>query len=272
MQVRCLAGALALGLGVCAPAFAQSDVYAIDLRATPNRLLRFPVNAPANNAISTNASYDGFALDFDSSANTLYGITNPTNQFGTIDLGTGNFTAIAPVSGAGSAETNWAGMSMDPTTNTMYGLAGSNLYTINLATGATSLVAPITGPTGALYIDLAIDSNGNAYLHDIAADTLLSLNTATGAATLIGPTGLAANFAQGMDFDWATNTLYATIYTGGGTGAFCSMNLATGAANIITSTTTWNSEMEMAVRSAIPAPGSLGLLALAGLAGLRRRR
>ena len=55
------------------------------------------------------------------------------------------------------------------------------------------------------------------------------MNKTTGAATLVGPIGINANFAQGMDFDWATNTLYATMYVGTGVGAYVAIDTTTGA-------------------------------------------
>jgi len=257
---------------LASPALAQiSDVYAINLRATPNTLLRFPVNAPANNVISANAGFDGFAIDFNADASVLYGITSavaPDQQFGSIDTTTGNFTAIGLT---GVNEANWSGLSFDNSTSSMFASAGTNLYTINVATGAATLVTPFSGaPTGMLLIDIAVHPfTGQMYGHDIGTDSLLSIDKVTGAITTIGPTGFAANFAQGMDFDPQTGTLYATIYTGGGTGAFCSFDLATGAATSIVSTTPWNAEMEMAIA---PAPSAAALLGLGALVGLRRRR
>ncbi|CAG0981656.1 hypothetical protein PHYC_01798 [Phycisphaerales bacterium] len=246
-----------------------SDVYAVNLRASPNTLLRFPVNAPANNVISANASYDGFAIDFNGDASVLYGITaaaSPGQQFGTIDTTTGNFT---PIGLTGVAEANWGGLAHDATNGNMYALAGTNLYTMNLATGAATLATPLTAP-GMLLIDIAVHPiTGQMYGHDIATDNLVSIDKVTGLVTPIGPTGFLANFAQGMDFDPQTGILYATVYTGGGTGAFCSFDLNTGAATAIVSTTPWNAEMEMAIA---PAPGALALVGLGGLAMLRRRR
>src|SRR5690242_20683119 len=113
----CALAALAAATSVSSSALAVSDVYAVDVRASPHRLLKFPANAPAQTVISTNAGYNGFAMDFNASATTLYGITNVAaapQVFGTIDQSTGNFTAIANVTGAGAAETNWSGLSSAP--------------------------------------------------------------------------------------------------------------------------------------------------------------
>jgi len=246
--------ALVVVSGTAASSLAQvSDVYAINLRATPNTLIRFPVDAPAPNIISANANFDGFAMDFNGDGSVLYGITYvagapASQQFGTIDTTTGNFTAIG---NPNATEANWGGLSWDATTNTMYAMAGANLYTINLATGAATLVAPFSGgPAGMLMIDIAVHpTTGQMYGNDIATDQLLSIDKATGAVTIIGPTGFATNFAQGMDFDPATGILYATLYTGGGTGSYASIDLTTGAATRILDTFAWNAEMEMAIRS-----------------------
>jgi hypothetical protein len=83
---------------------------------------------------------------------------------------------------------------------------------------------------GAIGIWLAIDSNGNAYMADIASDSLFSVDLATAGATLIGPLGININFAQDADFDPATDILYMGAYIGGGVNEFASVNTATGAA------------------------------------------
>jgi uncharacterized protein (TIGR03382 family) len=272
-QAACALVALTACLSAAPNAWAVSDVYAIDLRAAPNRLLKFPVNAPANTAISTDAGFNGFAMDFNSAASILYGITEADHQFGTISTTTGDFTLIAPVSGPAASVDIFTGLSVDPTSETFYLSASTNLYTIDPASGTTLLVGAFN-ISGSLMIDIAIDRNGQMYAHDIVTDSLYSVDKATGQATLIGPTGFATNFAQGMDFDFDTNTLYATFYTGGGTGAFVSLDLLTGAATTIVSTNSWNSEMEMAVASpfsAVPEPAYLPFLAL-GLAALLVRR
>src|SRR5690606_17203581 len=137
-------------------------------------LLSFPVDAPANNAIATTA-FDGFAMDFNGAATTLYGINQPTITLGTIDLVTGAYNTVAPISGEITGTTNFGGMSYNKADGKMYVLgstaAGHDLYTVNLATGVLTHIAAITGGTG-LFIDIAIDNNGNAFLNNISDDSL----------------------------------------------------------------------------------------------------
>lgn len=247
------------------------DVYMYDLRTTPDQFFRISLADPTNRVfINTNVDYGTFAMDFDPTASTLYAHNVSTGGFGTIDVDTGLYSAIAPITGlvSGDAVT---GLTIAPS-GAAYLSSGTNLYSINLATAACSLIGPLTGAS--LMIDISADASGRLYGHDIGTDSLYSINSATGAATLIGGHGLAANFAQGMDFDWSTNTLYATIYTGGGTGRFVSWDVTTGAVTTIVDTGAagWNMELEMAVRSPVPGPASIGLLGVAGLVAVRRRR
>lgn len=208
-----------------------------------------------------------FAMDMNPSATTMYAILyDEINTYGTVDLDTGEFSAMGQLSGPTAVNTT--GLSVDPTTGTWYLSNADGLWAGDITTGVFNFVGSMGFD---LCIDIAIDSQGNAYGMDIAADVLFSIDLATGAGTEIGPTGMAANYAQGMDFDYATDTLYATVYTGGGTGAFCWYNLDTGAANIIQDTTPLNAEMEMVVATGIPGPASLSLLLLGGLVRRRRR-
>jgi len=285
MRKLLCAAALAVGASVVAQSAQAGTTYAIDLRSstTTNRLIVFPSNAPALNVVAPAGNFRGFAMDFDAAGNTLYGITTnaavaPPFQFGTINQTTGNFTSIATVTGAGAAETNWGDLIVAPD-GTFYASASTGaaapfankLYRIDPVTGVTVLQTTFANTAG-LFIDYGVDRNGVWYANDIISDHLFRVDPVTGAGTDLGPTGQATNFAQGMDFDWDTNTLYATLYTGGGTGVYASMNLTTGAATVLASTTTWNAEMEMAVKAGIPEPSSLSLLALAGAGVLRRRR
>ena len=219
-------------------------------------------------------TYDSFAMDMDLSATTLWAtlFDGGLNTYGTVDLTTGNFTALGTLSGLGGSD-NVTGMSVDPTSGDWYltaiGGGLENLYRGDITTGTFALVGALGFD---LNIDLAINSKGEAYGHDIASDQLLSIDLLTGLATAIGPTGIGANFAQGMDFDYADDTLYASLYTGSGTGVFATFNLDTGFATVLQSTTPLNAEMEIVVATAIPGPGAIVLLALGGLVGASRKR
>ena len=171
-----------------------------------------------------------FAMDFDDTATTLYGIDNTTRELGTLNLADGTFASIAAVSGIPSTFTI-SGLTIDPADGTAYvstvdGVT-MNLYMLDLGTGAATLIG--TDATVPLLIDIAIGPQGVMYGHDIGTDSIYTINTSTGAATLVGPTGLASNFAQGMDFDNADGTLYVWSYQGGGTNTYGTVDLATGA-------------------------------------------
>jgi hypothetical protein len=257
-QAACLAagGIFSNGQNCSAPCPPSAEAHVMDILSTPQRMIQFPPDAPNfNNVVGPNGNFFGFAMDFNGAGTTLYGITYNNGAapctFGTIDATTGVFTAIGPISGPGAIETNFGGLTYDTTNNTMYAQAvfaqGNNmLYTINLATGATTTIGNMTDPA-ALMIDTAVNNAGAMYTHDIVSDQLYSVNKATAATTVIGPTGQAANFAQGMDFDpIAGGNLYATMYTAA-SGPYAIFNLTTGNA-VVVQANTGSGEYEIAIR------------------------
>ena len=216
-----------------------SNAFTLDVRGQaprlPNTLYGFTLNNfPVQTTVGVITATNVFGMDFDPTGTTLYGVTGsagvPALTLGTINTTTGTFTTIAAVTGVAAGQST-TGVSIHPITGAAYlstsdGVT-SQLHTLNLATGAATLIGQMG--TEALIIDIAMNCNGEMYAHGIATDALFSVNTTTGATTLIGTHGLAANFAQGMDFDNDDGTLYAFIYTGTGTNRFGSFNLATGA-------------------------------------------
>lgn len=271
MQLK-ISAVLAAVIGVPAIASAQvSDVYAWDLRQNPASLLKFPVDAPADDVHATGMTYDTYALDFNADASTLYAITT-LGSFGTIDTETGAFEEIAPLSGTPDGVTV-TGLSISPT-NEFYVSTVSALFSLDAATGTATEVGEF-GVEG-IMIDIAVDRTGLIYGHNIEDYAIYSIDSGSGAATRIGDQdghGLGStNFAQGMDFDWADNTLYATAYFGNGEGAFASFDLGNGKGTVIAETDSWNRQMEMAIASPIPEPAAISLLGLGSLALLRRRR
>jgi len=130
--------------------------------------------------------------------------------------------------------------------NVFYGVAGqspalSSLYTIDSATGATTLVGS-TGFTGVGAI--AVSAGG--VLYGIAGNRsgtgvnhqLITINTSTGAGTLVGLTGVTGNFtdiafrSDGVLFAMTRPAGVATLYT---------INTSTGVATLINAGTSLTS-------------------------------
>lgn len=203
--------------------------YALDIGLVSDNFVFHQLNDfPGQTVVATNTQ-PIFAMDFDAAATTLYAIDNTSREFGIIDLGSGAFTPITTVSGIPPAD-NISGLTIDPATNNAYvsGLSASmDLYSFDLATGVATLIG--SDASVSLLIDIAIGPNGVMYGHDISTDSIYTIDRSTGAATLVGPTGVNSNFAQGMDFDNATGTLYAWMYQGGGANNYGTIDLATGA-------------------------------------------
>lgn len=224
-----------------------SDIaFSIDVRgATPrpaNTLYTFQLGSFDVQSAVGATQPSTFAMDFSPDGETLYaatGATAPTNSstFGTINKSTGVYSVIGALDGLISGDSA-TGIAIHPRTGAAYFASSggtpsvSSLYSLDLASGALDLIGPISAPTdpqGTIMIDIAINCDGDLYGHNISDDALYSIDLTTAAGTLIGTHGFAANFAQGMDFDNASGTLYAFIYTGAGSNRFGSFDLTTGA-------------------------------------------
>ena len=216
-----------------APHGPASTGYTLNLR-TPNRnLYEFILNDfPGQTVVGPQAD-NIYALDFDATAATLYGLNSTSGQLGMISTTTGAFTPI--VACAPPDAGTWTGLSIDPVTNVFYASTAANLYTLDPATCSPVLIGPF-GIPGGIIIDIAIGSARVMYGHDIFTDAIYTIDTATGAATLVGPTGYNANFAQGMDFDNEDGTLYIWLYIGTGVNHYGTVDLATGAVTPLAST------------------------------------
>jgi hypothetical protein len=255
-------------------AVAQSEVFAFDLRfAAQANLFSFETNTPA---IQTQIgpvgglNYSTFAMDFSVDGSTLHALNHLPGanavQLGVIDTATGVFTASATVTGAGwdTAGTNPTGLSIDPVSGVFYASKTNQLFTINPVTAVATLVGNFVDTSGiqlGTVIDISIDNNGNMFLHVLnnvaggPGGALWSVDKATGVCTFIGTSGVATNFAQGMDFDPATNILYAALYTGGGNGSYGTWDTSTGAWTEILALASFpdptpnGRELEIAIRS-----------------------
>jgi hypothetical protein len=125
----------------------------------------------------------------------------------------------------------------------MFALSGLELYTIDLTTGAMTLIAPITGGMATPINLLAHPTTGKLYSVELTSDELFEIDKTTGVATVIGPIGVGINFAQGADFDNASGVGYMCAYEGAGVNSVRSLDLVTGASTSVSSFT--NSEVDI---------------------------
>jgi hypothetical protein len=154
---------------------------------------------------------------------TWYGCQFNNGWLWTIDEVTGTMTLI----GGGGVGLN--GLAYDLTTDKMYGASSTELYSVNMSSGAQTLVGSFN--TGGLMIGIAFDGEGTLYAEDLGTDCLYSINTLTGAATLIGPLGIDINYAQDMAYDITWGVLYLAAFTG--TGQLYTCDVATGACTFV---------------------------------------
>ncbi|MDR0206783.1 MAG: DUF2436 domain-containing protein [Bacteroidales bacterium] len=117
---------------------------------------------------------------------------------------------------------------------TMYALKNpASIYSINLTTGAATLVSNIAGAPTNGFITIACNQAGNMYGIELSSaggptSNFYSINLATNSCTLIGNTGVTAAFAQSMTFDRETNILYWASYSGAGAASVRIVNVSNG--------------------------------------------
>ena len=202
--------------------------FAHDVGATSNNVVRHRIlDFPHQTVLGQNTK-QLFGYDFDARAETLYALDNIGQQLGQMNLTNGAFTAIGP--SVPLTGHTWSGLTFHPRTNKLFASSTNSttsaLYTVDPDTGTATLIG--TQTTTPILIDISINCDGVMYGHDIGTDSLFRLNKSTAAATRLGPTGVSANFAQGMDFDNRSGKLYVYAYIGGGANRYGTANLTTG--------------------------------------------
>lgn len=114
----------------------------------------------------------------------------------------------------------------------LYGTDGANLYLIDTASGAASLIGP-HGPVEFAIGALAFADNGALYGISLTdAAQLYQIDVTTGAASAIGPLGIGFIFEGGLTFDTA-GRLIGVDQGDDATATTFEINTATGAAAII---------------------------------------
>jgi hypothetical protein len=174
-----------------------------------------------NTFVSFDAAHPESTTPIASTARTLVGgafLDDDFSRFYTLDFDTGQFLSLSTSDGSEQvigtathvAGEDWSGLALDRSTGVLFasstmmsGGVSSTLYTIDRTTGASTLI----GSLGAQrIIEIAVDSAGVLYGIDIAADTLVVLNGSN--PGVVGKLGFDAEFAEGLDFDAASGTLY----------------------------------------------------------------
>jgi len=226
----CLEGGPAVGSTIGgvggAPDAPDDSALALDIR---NDMALLHQQADLANSIPAGVSTRSiFALDAAADLSVIYGIDNTSREFGTFD-GTA-LTVIANVGGI-PVDDNISSLTINAATGDAYvtglGSGGMTLYSLNLETGVLTPIG--TDPAVPFMVATSINCDGVMYGHDISTDQIFTIDTDTGQASLVGPTGVASNFAQSIDFDNDTGELYAYTYQGGGNNQYGTIDLGTGA-------------------------------------------
>ena len=167
--------------------------------------------------LSTSAAWAG-------ATGVYYAIDDTTNSLYSIDPNTYALTFIGALGAAG----DFGDLAYNPNAGIAYWAAGrgnDNLYTINLGTGAATLV-------GSYGIDdlfaLAYDPATNKLYGDSTNGSFYSIDTNTGASTLIGSNGI---YPGGLTYNSTTGQLVLAM--AGGSGSFYSIDPNTGAATLL---------------------------------------
>jgi hypothetical protein len=180
-----------------------------------------------------------FAGDFlGDDVSQIYAIEFLGNMLVSVDPLTAAVTPIGPATPIYGED--WTGLAGDSTQDILYGSSTdgsrSTLYTIDETTGVATPVGQITNAP--CIIGIAANGVGELYGLDIVTDALLRIDKTTAAGTVVGPVGFDANYAQGMDFDEATGTLYLAAYnydpvSETGTGELRIANTSTGNTTLV---------------------------------------
>lgn len=290
----CRAGACAASVVAVAcmetPAANAGTLYAADgALSTAGNLYTVDSNTGLTTVVgalvdAAGASYAINGMAWDSVNQWLWGTTSgasPTfaNGLVRINPNTGQVTQVGLL---GLTPPNF-GADLDLRGGTLYGWAEgslSSLVTINTATGAATVVGPNGQNLNTTGSGLASNGQGTMFsAPDLATGNLWQVNTATG--QLFGATPFSGGSASARigALEFLGSTLFGVELIGDGVSGISSnqlvsINAATGAITAIgqfrdASTLQFNRYIDAI---AVPAPGAVALLGLAGAIGARRRR
>jgi hypothetical protein len=149
------------------------------------------------------------AGDFLDTSDEMYVIDYRNEDFAKVNLRTSEVSYIGHPNKASDAD-KWTGLTIDENGNAYAvstDLTRTVLYQLNLQTGQVDIIGMTTDASVAIDIAAVGDK---LYVVDIRNDALYELSAVDAQATYIGSIGYDANYAQGMDYDPRTKTLYLT--------------------------------------------------------------
>jgi hypothetical protein len=186
----------------------------------------FTLGNPANVT-----SYGATSANFTNSVEYYSGgyyFANSSGEYGTIDASTGQPTIIA-------SGTDYSCISFNPADGQMYAISSgsaANLYTIDIATGASTQVVSVNGTY--FILGMAITNDGRFCVIDAEADGICELNPTTGSLTPVAVLGFTVNYGQDLSVDREENVVYWAAYNADANEAqLYAIDLTAGTGNLI---------------------------------------
>lgn len=221
---------------------APACVYVINFDVTSNFTTKLFKLDPATGAIISSVNITppiGSCIGLEMATNgslytvTTWGGSNNINSLYKIDPATGASQLIGPL-GAGISASE-GDLAFDPS-GTLYGVSGTTLFTVSLATGAASIKGTVAGVSRDLS-NLAFTPNGTLYAIDnrIVSGSQTILLTLLTDGSIIASQNISPNLRGwgGMDFDPASNLLYIADGQTGVTSKYYRLDPLTGLMTLV---------------------------------------
>ncbi len=208
----------------------------------------------------------------------LYGLTTgvgrPANSLVTINSDTGAYTPIG-FTGLPVVEGDLA---FDPVSDVLFGIQSvpnnRQLFSIDVATGAGTVVGDLGGLLDGDFSAMAFTPSGSLYILDsgvTAPSRLLTVDKSTAAIVNSVTLSVDLGFTSGMDFNPATGALYvADGGFGDGTDSLYTLDPATGFMNLVGPTGLPDGLAGLAF--VIPEPTCMALVSVLGLVAIAMHR
>lgn len=270
-MIRNAAAAIAV-LSLAGAAHASVQTFIIPTSANPDSIFTFDLNDPSNlTQIGTAAGNFNRGMDINSPTNgfilqTSNVLSDPdTRGLYKFNPSDGSVAFLAdPFTDNLSAGGD---LTFDSTGSFLYATSGDDLYQIGFdGTGTLLGTIQVDGQDAGTIPGLTIDpATGNLIGYRSTADDLITIDPNTLTGTTIGSLGISAGAVGALDSTPDGRVVLST----NSTGDLYEVNTSTGAAGAFLGST---GENVSALAFEIPAPGAFGVLGLAGLAAVRRRR